>query len=278
VQKVRRALIVLLVLIAALLALASFALRLPAVSAWMRALPIGPGLGPTPPPPAIAAPAGPLPAGLAGLTELAQYNTQDYRGVGSGFLLRLPGGSVIGVTTAHSVAGLGKPGSDLQHMIFEAHLSRPTSSPPTRFDNLYGPPGAPFSGDDLSVDYVLLQPQTLTDTSWAQGPDPRGAAQPGERVALYSGLGNADGTVRVLLGTVTTSAPTAAWVLMDDSFDPNGMSGSPVLSAYTGRVVGMAVAATSEQGRLLIGLNPIGGIVAHALAAHDFPLIAGYNR
>ena len=125
---------------------------------------------------------------------------------------------------------------------------------------------------------MLLQPQTLTDMSWAQGPDPRGAAQPGERVALYSGLGNADGTVRVLLGTVTTSAPTAAWLLMDDSFDPNGMSGSPVLSAYTGRVVGMAVAATSEQGRLLIGLNPIGGLVAHALAAHDFPLIAGYNR
>ena len=278
VQKIRRALIVLLAVVAALLLLAAFALRAPKVVEWVRTLPIGPDVGPTPPRPVIAAPAGPLPDGLAGLTELAQYGTQDFRGVGSGFLLRLPGGNVIGVTTAHSVAALGLPGNDLQHLLFSAHVNGTVFGPPAYFDDLYGPPGAPFSGDDLSVDYVLLQPQALPDTNWAQDPDPRGAAQPGERVALYSGLGSADGSARGLLGTVLTSTPAAAWVLMDDRFDPNGMSGSPVFSGYTGRVVGMAVAAAHKRGRLLIGLNPIGALVAHALAARDFPAIAGYIR
>ena len=276
-QKFRRALIVVLALTAALLTLAAFALRLPAAAALVAYLPIGPGLDPTPQPPLIAAPPGPLPAGLAGLRELAQYAGQPYQAVGSGFFLRLPSGQVIGVTTAHSVAALGRPGNDLQHVAFEM----PGSADPASLDEfslLYGLPGVPFSGDDLSVDFVLLKPQRPVDAGLAQTPDPRDAPQPGERVALYSGLGGPDGPRRVLLGTVTTSDPTKAWLLMDDSFDPGGMSGSPVLSTYTGRVVGMAVAATRRRGRLLIGLSPIGAIVQHAEAAQDFPAIAGYIR
>jgi len=257
------------------LALAAVALRVPAVAALVRDLPIGPGPGPTPLPPVIAAPAGPLPGGVAGLRELAHYSGQGYNGVGCGFLLRLPSGTVIGVTTAHSVAGLGKPGNAIEQIA----LAVPASADHLAdFGELYGEPGAPFSGDDLSVDYVLLRLPGSVDQALAQDPDTRGAPQPGERVALYSGLGGEGGPVRVLLGTVTSSAPTAAWLLMDEDFDPGGMSGSPVLSAYTGRVVGMAVGANRERRRVLIGINPIGAIVQHALAARDFPSIASFAR
>ena len=269
-----------LALTAVLLALASFALRVPAVAALVRDLPIGPGLAPTPLPPVIAAPAGPLPGGLAGVVELAQYGALDYQRVGSGFLLRLPAGTVIGVTTAHSVAGLGAPGapgSGLQRLAFALpgaarHLAE--------FTELYGPPGVPFSGADLSVDYVLLRAPATADASLAQAPDPRGAPQPGERVALFSGLGADGGARRVLLGTVISvgPAPTNAWLLMDDSFDPGGMSGSPVLSGATGLVVGMAVAATRQRRRTLIGLNLIEAILRHAIAATTFVAIASYAR
>ena len=276
-RRIRRAVIVLLGFTAALLTLAALALQVPEVAAVVREWPIGPGPGPTPEPPVITAPAGPLPAGPAGLTELAQYGTQRFRGAGCGFLLRLPSGSVIGVTTAHSVAALGQPGNNLQNMAFALPGSADHLAD---FSNLYGEPGVPFSGDDLSVDYVLLRLPGSVDAApaLAQYPDARGAPQPGERVALYSGLGGQGGPVRVLLGTVMSSAQTAAWLLMDEDFDPGGMSGSPVVSAYTGRVVGMAVGASRERGRVLIGINPIGGIVQHALAAHDFPTIASFNR
>ena len=277
-KKFRRVLIVGLALTAVLLALASFALRVPAVAALVRDLPIGPGLAPTPLPPVIAAPAGPLPGGLAGVVELAQSGALDYQRVGSGFLLRLPAGTVIGVTTAHSVAGLGAPGapgSGLQRLAFALpgaarHLAE--------FTELYGPPGVPFSGADLSVDYVLLRAPATADASLAQAPDPRGAPQPGERVALFSGLGADGGARRVLLGTVISTDPGNAWLLMDDSFDPGGMSGSPVLSGATGLVVGMAVAATRQRGRTLIGLNPIGAIMRLAIAATTFAAIASYAR
>jgi hypothetical protein len=274
-QRLRRSIIALLAVTALITAGAAITLRAPGVRAAIAYLPIGPNLDPTPLPPIIAAPAGPLPAGPAGLTELAQYGEQGYQGAGSGFFLRLPNSLEIGVTTAHSVTALGQPGNNLQHIAFALPGM---ADPATEFQDLYGRPGAPFSGADLSVDYMLLRPPGPVDAARVQDPDPRGAAQPGERVALFSGLGGQGGSVRALLGTITTSTPTAAWLLMDDSFEPGGMSGSPVLSAYTGRVVGMAVAATRQRGRLFIGLNPIGAIVQHAMEARDFPPISSLTR
>ncbi len=273
-QRIRRTTIVLLALTASALTLASLALRAPAVAAVVAQLPIGPSLDPTPLPPAIAAPTGALPAGPVSALELQQSAGQGYAVVGCGFFLKVDA-ATVGVTTGHSLPTLGQPENSLQAVAFALpgaadHLAE--------FTRLFGTPGRAFSGDDLSVDFVLLSPPADPGPGWALEPDSRGGPQPGERVALYSGLGGPAGAVRVLAGTVTSSTATAAWLLMDESFDPGGMSGSPVLSAYTGRVVGMAVAAAHRRGRVLIGLSPIGGIVAHALAATDFPAIAGYTR
>lgn len=273
-QRIRRAIILVLALTAAALALASLALRVPAIAAMVAVLPIGPGLDPTPLPPAIAAPRGALPTRPVSALELQQSASQGYAVVGSGFFLKA-GETTVGVTTGHSLPALGQPGNHLQGVAFALpgatdHLAE--------FTQLWGLPGRGFSGDDLSVDYVLLSLPGDAGPDWALEPDPRGGPQPGERVALYSGPGGPGGGVRALAGTVTSSTPAAAWLLMDETFDPGGMSGSPVLSAYTGRVVGMAVAATHVRGRVLIGLNPIGGIVAHAWSANTFPLISSFVR
>ena len=81
---------------------------------------------PTPPPPAIFAPRGELPAGLVGLQEWARYWGEAYSLVGSGFLIPLSDGTIVGVTTAHSVS-LGNPDRPLEQIalgVSDRHVRR----------------------------------------------------------------------------------------------------------------------------------------------------------
>jgi hypothetical protein len=97
-------------------------------------------------------------------------------------------------------------------------------------------------------------------------PDPRGAPQPGERVSLHSGLGDGRGGPRILPATVESVDDNGAWIRMDEVFDPALMSGSPVVSQHTGRVVGMTIVMNWAPGTLRLGLNPIGSIIEKASA------------
>jgi hypothetical protein len=87
-------------------------------------------------------------------------------------------------------------------------------------------------------------------------------------VLLYSGLGDGRGGQRILPGVVESVDQNGAWVRMDSVFDPGLMSGSPVLSQHTGRVVGMTIAMSWKPGALMIGLNPVGAMVSKAMADH----------
>lgn len=230
---------------------------------------------PTPPPPTILAPRGELPAAAVGLQEWARTEGGQYFPVGSGFFLQLADGAVIAVTTSHSVGDIGDPGNTLERIAFGAAGGGGFAA---EFDTLYGEPGAPRSGDDMTVDYVLLRVDGEVEPSLVLAPDPRGAPLPGERVSLYSGLGDGAGGLRVVEGTAQSAAPKVIWVLMDPSEYPGGMSGSPLLSNHTGQVVGMAVAVAPRGDRYLIGFHPIGSIIAKAEAAAEFPKIAEYQR
>lgn len=240
---------------------------------WAQAL-NSPLLEATPPAPIINAPRGDLPTGAVGLIEYVQRQGTDYTPVGCGFILRLPNGDVIGVTTAHSVGDLQQPGNAL-NLIALAPPGQP-GQPTVVFpsDTLYGRPGIPRTGDDLTVDWILLKldPTRPVDPALILTPDPRGAPQPGERVSLFSGRG--EGGVRT--GTVQSVDANGVWALMDENFDAGGMSGSPFLSQHTGQVVGMAIAVDYGRNRMRIGVNPIGSLVAKAAAATGFPKIADY--
>ena len=231
-----------------------------------------------PPVPTLAIPRGALPSGPVGLVEQAQYAGEPLRSVGSGFLLQLEGGPVIGVTTAHSLGPLGGPPNRLQRVAFSV-ASQPDSV--MSFDRLYGPPGVPLHDENLAADYVLLKLPNSTpafDARLVLTPDSRGAPQPGERVVLFSGLGDGQGNARPLLGTVWSVNALAFWVVMDGAFDAAGMSGSPLISEHTGRVVGMAMAVRYRRGHTLVGFHPIGSLVQQAQAAAAFPLIAEFVR
>ncbi len=231
-------------------------------------------LDPTPPPPTILAPRGALPAGPVGLQEWARYRGEAYSLAGSGFLIPLSDGKIVGVTTAHSVSF-----SDSDRPLEQIALGLAGQTDfVAEFDTLWGRPGQPRTGGDMTVDYVLLQADQPIDSGFVLTPDPRGAPQPGERVSLFSGLGDGHGGRRILEGTVQSVSDAAVWVLMDEWFNPGLMSGSPLVSQHTGQVVGMAIAVNPRGNRLLLGVHPIGSIVQLAESAGEFPKIGEYGQ
>lgn len=225
-----------------------------------------------PPPPVIAAPRGAPPAGPVGLIEQAQYGGGPYHGVGHGFVLRLADGGLVGITTAHSLSFDAQP--PLRRV---ALMAAGMAVPAWEADRLHGEPGTARSGEDMTVDYVLLaiSPDAAIDPGLVVQPDPRGLPQPGERVTLYTSVG---GQPRTFGGTIISAEAQAVWVAMDSDFDPSGMSGSPVISAHTGQVVGMVIATTRRGGIRLLGLHSIGSLVRLAEAAEDLPKIEAYRR
>jgi hypothetical protein len=234
--------------------------------------PIGQPPGPTPLPPTILAPRGEMPAGPVGLQEWAKYR-DGWAGPGSGFLILLESGEIVGVTTAHSVL-LDDPGRPLERIALRVPGQ---ADDVAGFDTLRGQPGQALEGYDMTMDYLLLHTDQPVDPDLVLRPDPRGAPQPGERVWLFSGQGNAGGDRRILEGTVQSAGDTAVWVLMDELFQPGLMSGSPMVSQHTGQAVGMVIAVTLRRNRLLMGVHPIGSIVQLAESATGFVRIDEYQ-
>lgn len=247
---------------------------------------VGPPPDPTPLPPTILAPRGKPPTGPVGFQEWARYRGETYRLVGSGFLIRLSDGQTVGVTTAHSLA-IGKPDHPLQQIALgvagQTNFVNFVSfvnfvNFVIEFDTLRGQPGRSRGGADMTVDYVLLQPDQPIDPGFVLTPDPRGVPQPGERVWLINGQRGADSDHHRLEGTVQSVSNTAVWVLMDKLFYPGLASGSPFVSQHTGQAVGMLIAGTLRGKRLLLGAHPIGSIVQLAESADEFPKLSEYRR
>ena len=253
-------------------ALGVVAIGLLVAAAALKFLLSGPPSGTPPPPPTIIAPRGTLPELAVGLSEYAKYSGQDYVLGGGGFFIRTKVGDIVAVTTAHSLT-LGNPDRLLEQVAFGLG-----DEFVVEMDTLYGNPGKPRFGPNMSVDYVLLQVADDVDPGLILLPDPRGAPQPGERVMLFSGIIEAQSGLRTFSGSVLTLDRYGAWVLMDDSFQPGLMSGSPILSMHTGKVVGMAISAVQNESGLMIGMHLIGSLVDKAEGATSYPELVNYRR
>ena len=277
-QFIRRALILmLLVVLVAVIGISQLPPPLLSKLVMGAARTFGPTPAPTPLLPTIDIPVGPQPAGPVGLEEWPQYQGGNYERIGSGFLLKTEN-AIVGVTTAHSIQ-IGQPVRLLEHVAFRIPGQ---DAPVVICDTLYGAPGIPADAQkhtNLSIDYVLLKVETdaVISPELLLEPDPRGLPQPGERVILYSGLGDGQGNPLAIYGTAQAADEQSVWALMDGSFEPGMMSGSPLLSAHTGKVVGMAIAVTPRRQYWLMGFHPINSIVEHVANAADFPLIADYQ-
>lgn len=217
--------------------------------------------GPVPDPPAFDQPPGEPPPIGVGLQAWAHYRAQPPRLVGSGFVLELPDGRVVGVTAAHSFRLSGELGA--------IGFRQPGSPEEALLATLHGEPGrARLFGNDLTGDYLLLSLPTGAAARLAIAPDPRGGPAAGERIVVHSGVLELPQG-----GAVFRSEPSGAWAVMDEQFEAALTSGAPVFSSHTGLVVGMALVAGSRDGQLVLGMHPIGSIVQKGLAAeHAIPL------
>lgn len=236
--------------------------------------PFGKPLDPTPPPPTFQVSPGAMPGGPAGLQEWAQYQDQAYQLVGSGFLFTLADGEIVGATTAHSIS-FNNSDHPLQRIALRVAGSARVVG---EFDTIIGQPGKPLRPENLTLDYLLLKSSPSLRYDTVLTPDPRGAPQPGERVSLYSGVDNDGQGSHTFTGTVQSVDDKAIWVLMDRWFNPSRMSGSPLVSQYTGKVVGMVLAGSPRRNRLLLGAHPIGSLVHLAESATEFPKMVDLVR
>jgi len=236
--------------------------------AGYRSLPrVFPGVpyGPTPRPPTITALRGNLPTGWPGLATRATYAGSEPVPSGSGFIFRLPAGGTVAAAAAHSF--------DLAGELQSVDFSHEEGS--IELDVLHGVPGEPRTlSMNLTNDYVLFSVQEMESLGEVLEPDERGFPQPGERIVLYPGFGAEHGE---RWGTILESDRKGAWAIMDEAFEPGMMSGSPVVSFHTGRVVGMAVAAGLREGHTVIGIHPIGSLVKKGLEAEDFIPLSDYS-
>jgi len=202
-----------------------------------------PDPGATPPPPTIQAATGQVPAG-----ELAFRGAYAGGEISCVFLLDLAGGVWVGVSAAHATPAL-PPG-------VPAALLDANGATAAALSGLVGR-GRPFVQEQFTLDYALWAVDPGADPHLFLQPDERGTAQPGERVWLLEQSGQRRA------GVVLSTADTSIWIQMDDSFDPRGLSGCPVVSQHTGRVVGMAVAGM-DRPPVIIGLHPVGSLIEKA--------------
>jgi hypothetical protein len=221
-----------------------------------------PGLGEAPlagevaPPPVILVPPGPLPGGYRAFGGI--YNGGTFS---CGFLLDLEDGRRVAVNAAHSIPRLSPQ--------TPAELWTPDGKRAALLKGQIAY-GQIFSQNRFSMDYVLWTVAADTASDYFLKPDPRQQVEPGERVWVYSLSDNGASGSKLWPGAVMSAAPDAIWIQLEDSFNPAGLSGCPVISQHTGRVLGMAVSG-ANQPPVVMGLHPIASLLEKAHAALPKP-------
>jgi len=205
--------------------------------------------------PAVARPRIPGPAGGEGSS-------------GTVFFLELPGGAVAAVGAAHSF-DLGKLASA---SAVEFRLGR-TGVAVARSERFLAPPGRPFTDPrgSLREDVVVFALAAPPEGARSLAPAAPGEAQEGERVRLLGVPAMVPQDEDDLFGRLVRIDATRLEVDLDVKADLRGWGGAPVLSAKSGRVLGLLEAAMPSSGTLRLGVAPIEAVLEVVAA----PLEAG---
>jgi len=205
----------------------------------------------------------PPPNGRVVVSQVLTYADGESDWVGSGFFVRSARGRIVGVTALHLVdlEGLALERVDWVTAMLDEIGSTVVS---------FGPPGREIDErkSDYASDFVLLlktgeapmavEPLEMDDREVARG----------EPVWIASEDLSGDLDVRWVGGTVVAAEAQGIVVALDaPESDLNGMSGSPLVSRLTGKVVGILSAAGEIGGVMHAIASPIGPAREAVLAA-----------
>ena len=191
---------------------------------------------------------------------------------GSGTVFFLPatgGAGAVAVGAAHSFDLFALSRSDVQ---LELRLGK-TDRVVATSSRYYVPPGRSFSEPGASVrdDYVVFALDAAPRGVRILEADPGKRAPPGTRVRILGVPATIAQDEDDLYGSVSDVTPERIDVILDVPADLRGWGGAPVLSYESGRVLGLLEAAWPDDGKLRLGVAPIGAV----LDAMDTPLEGG---
>jgi hypothetical protein len=189
-------------------------------------------------------------------------------GSGTVFFLELPGGTVAAVGAAHSF----DPHELAAAPAVEFRLGR-TGVPVARSERLLAPPGRPFTdpSGSLAEDIMVFALDAPPAGARSLAPAAAGEAREGERVRILGVPALVPQDEDDLFGRLVRIEAGRLEVDLDVPADLRGWGGAPVLSAKSGRVLGVLEAALPKSGSHRLGLAPIQAV----LDAAAEPLEAG---
>jgi hypothetical protein len=182
-------------------------------------------------------------------------------GSGTVFFLELPGGALAAVGAAHSF--------DLAELAaapaVEFRLGR-TGAAVARSERFLAPPGRPFTDPrgSLREDVVIFALSGPLAGARSLSPAEPGEAREGERVRILGVPAMVPQDEDDLFGRLVRVAATRLEVDLDVKADLRGWGGAPVLSAKSGRVLGILEAAMPASGTLRLGVAPIEAVLSAA--------------
>jgi len=182
-------------------------------------------------------------------------------GSGTIFFLELPGGEVAAVGAAHSF--------DLGELTVapavEFRLGR-TGAAVATSERFLAPPGRPFTDPrgSLREDVVVFALRGPLQGARSLAPADASEAREGDRVRILGVPAMVPQDEDDLFGRLVRVAATRLEVDLDVKADLRGWGGAPVLSAKSGRVLGILEAAMPASGTLRLGVAPIEAVLSAA--------------
>jgi hypothetical protein len=171
---------------------------------------------------------------------------------GTGSLIKGPNGSVIGLTSAHFINFNGPQLLEVQW------LDVRTGKPIARSLKSYGMPGHEGSYDplDLKSDYFLLLVEDDLETQKILEIDNRNSAELGERVWFPDKRATANLGYHLIGGTLTKVNTDYLLITLDDPVNLQSRSGTPIISQYTGKILGILVGGETRGNKTFLYITP----------------------
>ena len=177
---------------------------------------------------------------------------------GTVFFVRLPGDTIAAVGAAHSydLAALAAAGA------VDFHLGASGRRVATS-ERFLAPPGRPFDDAEgaLSEDLVVFALTGPPEGARALEPATSSEIEQGERVRILGVPAMVKQDEDDLFGRVVAVDDERIDVDLDVKADLRGWGGAPVLSAKSGRVIGVLEAALPKAGTFRVGLAPIHAVL-----------------